>query len=186
MIETYREWTPRIQGDISVLDQLQSTWAASQVRSVVQAVIDAEAPIHKDKLARAVAGAFCLSRVSEDRKRAIQRLVPSEHRHEGDKDFYWPRGVDPATWRTVRSPENGASRPLDEVSLVEVGNAMVIVAEQTGGILGDELMREALNLFGGRRRTQAINARLDRALDRALGEGLLSRAVSGVISVAHR
>jgi hypothetical protein len=186
MIETYREWTPRIEGDISILDQLPSTWATDQVRAVVRAVIEAEAPIHKDKLARVVAGAFCLSRVSEDRKHAIQRVVPLEHRHEGDGEFYWPRGVDPAAWRTVRSPYNGVNRSFEEISLVEVGNAMLIVAEQTGGILGDELKREALNLFGGRRRTQAINARLDRALDRAVSEGLLAQSVSGVISVAQR
>jgi hypothetical protein len=186
MIQTYQEWTPRIEGDITILDQLPSTWAANRVRAVVRDVIEAEAPIHKDKLAKVVAGAFRLSRVSDDRKRAIQRLVPSEHRLDGDKAFYWPPGVDLAAWRIVRSPDNGASRPLEEVSPVEIGNAMLIVAEDTGGIVVDELKREALNMFGGRRLTPAISDRLDQALNRALNDGLLAQSVSGVISVARR
>ena len=186
MIQAYREWSPRVEGDLSILDQLPSMGATNQVRMVVHAAIDAEAPIHKDKLARVVAGGFGLSRVSEDRKRGIQRAVPSEYRREADGDFYWPRGVDPSEWRVVRSPNAGQSRPLDEVSLVEIGNAMLVVAEQSGGILDDELKREALNLFGGRRLTQAVSARLDQALDRALSEGILTKLSTGVISVARR
>ena len=186
MIQVFKEWAPRVEGDVSILDQLPSTWAASRVKMVVHAAIDAEAPIHKDKLARVVGGAFGLSRVSDDRKRAIQRVVPSEYRRDSDTEFYWPRAVDPSQWRVVRSPNAGESRPLDEVSLVEIGNAMSIVAEQTGGILADELKREALNLFGGRRLTQAVSARLDQALDRALGEGVLTRTGADVISAAAR
>jgi hypothetical protein len=186
MIAAFQEWSPRVEGDTSILDQLPGTWATSQVRMVVHAAIDAEAPIHKDKLARVVGGAFGLSRVSEDRKRAIQRVVPSEYQRENDVDFYWPRAVDPSQWRVVRSPNSGESRPLDEVSLIEIGNAMSIVAEQTGGMSSDELKREALGLFGGRRLTQAVSARLDQALDRVLREGVLIKTGTGVISAAAR
>ncbi|MDQ1551934.1 MAG: hypothetical protein QOD50_1356, partial [Actinomycetota bacterium] len=62
MIAAFQEWSPRVEGDTSILDQLPGTWATSQVRMVVHAAIDAEAPIHKDKLARVVGGAFGLSR----------------------------------------------------------------------------------------------------------------------------
>jgi hypothetical protein len=186
MIHQYQEWNAQIHGDISILDQLPGTWASGRVRTVVQAVLDAEAPIHRDKLARVVASAFCLSRVSEERKRAIQRLVPSEYHRDADREFYWPRDVDPAEWRIVRSPRAGESRALEEVSLVEIGNAMLVVAEQAGGMSREELRREALGLFGGRRLTQAVTSRLDRALDRAVSDGLLREAASGVISVAVR
>ncbi|WP_263993281.1 DUF3320 domain-containing protein, partial [Mycolicibacterium fallax] len=150
MMQPYQEWVPRIEGDVSVLDQLTSGWAKERVRLVIKAILDAEAPIHKDRLARLVGGAFRLSRVTEERKRAIQRVVPPEYRREGDRDFYWPLDVDPMTWRVVRTPSSGESRPLDEVSLVEIGNAMAIAAEQSGGMRVDELKREALNMFGGK------------------------------------
>ena len=73
---------PRVEGDVTILDQLPSLGATNHVRMVVHAAIDAEAPIHKDRLAKVVAGAFGLNRVSEERKRGIQRVVPSEYRRE--------------------------------------------------------------------------------------------------------
>jgi hypothetical protein len=177
MLQTYREWAPRIEGDVSVLDELPGASAKTQVRAVVHTVIGAEAPIHPDRLAKVVAGAFGLHRVAEGRRRSIQRVVPSEYKRNDGEGFYWPTDVDPATWRVVRCPADGDSRPLDEVSLTEIGNAMVVVAEQTGGIERDELKREALGLFGGRRMTAGIEARLDAALDRAVQKGML--VVSG-------
>lgn len=36
-------------------------------------------------------------------------------------------------WRILRQPPAGVSRQLDHVSLIEIGNAMVIVADQTRG-----------------------------------------------------
>ncbi|ODR03479.1 DNA helicase [Mycobacterium intermedium] len=177
-IQTYREWVPTIAGGVNVLDELPSPGAKTRVRAVVQAVIEAEAPIHRDRLARLVAGAFMLNRVSEDRKRAIQRVVPSEYVREGGENFYWPLGVDPRTWRIVRCPRSGESRRLEEISLVEIGNAMMIAAEEAGGIDTEELKREALNMFGGKRITQAISARLEDALKHALAQGYLVRSGS--------
>ncbi|AWT52246.1 DUF3320 domain-containing protein [Mycolicibacterium smegmatis] len=182
-IRTFREWSPRIAGDKSVLDALPSPWAKSQVLTVAREIIEAEAPIHRDRLVKLVAGAFGLGRVNDDRRRSIQRVVPTEYRRDRD-DFYWAAGVNPDEWSLVRQPEAGGSRPLDEVSLIEIGNAMSIVAEQTGGIEREELKREALALFGGRRVTQAIGARLDDALKLAVDRGVLRVSPSGLVLVA--
>lgn len=182
-IRTFREWSPRIAGDKSVLDALPSPWAKSQVLMVAREIIEVEAPIHRDRLAKLVAGAFGLGRVNDDRRRSIQRVVPTEYRRDRD-DFYWGAGVHPDEWSLVRQPEAGGSRPLDEVSLIEIGNAMSIVAEQTGGIETEELKREALALFGGRRVTQAIGARLDDALKQAVDRGVLKFSSSGLVVVA--
>ena len=79
----------------------------------------------------------------------------------------------------VRRPMTGASRPLEEVSLIEIGNAMLIAAEESGGSEKDELKREALALFGGRRLTAAVSDRLDEAIDRAVARGLLRLSSTG-------
>ncbi len=120
---------------VSVLDEIHTSYNRSHVVKIVESIIEAEAPVHKDRLSRLVGGEFGLSRFSEDRKRAIQRVVPQEFTPVDDIDFYWPTGVEPQTWRNVRVPESGESRPIDEVSLNELGNAMVVVAEQSGGAL---------------------------------------------------
>ena len=153
--------------------------ATAHVSRIINTVIEAEGPIHQDRLAKVVAGAFGLNRVSEDRRRAIQRVVPRQYRRPDGEDFYWPLDVDPSSWRMVRRPMTGASRPLEEVSLIEIGNAMLIAAEESGGSEKDELKREALALFGGRRLTAAVSDRLDEAIDRAVARGLLRLSSTG-------
>jgi len=180
-VTEFREWSPHVEGDISVLDSLPSQWAKEAVRRVAEAVISAEAPVQRARLAKLVAGAFGLSKVNDDRRRSIQRVVPTEFTRSGDDDFYWPSGLQPETWRTVRVPRDGRNRPLEEVSLIEIGNAMLIVAEQTGGIEKEDLKREALAMFGGKRRTQGITARLDAAMQQAVERGLLSVTGSGLV-----
>src|SRR5690606_36400460 len=91
-IRAFEEWSPRIAGDKSVLDALPSPWAKSQVLMVAREIIEVEAPIHRDRLAKLVAGAFGLGRVNDDRRRSIQRVVPIEYRRDRD-DFYWGAGV---------------------------------------------------------------------------------------------
>lgn len=182
-IRVFSGWTPRVAGDKSSLDELGNAWAKDQVTRVIREIVDAEAPIHRDRLAKLVAGAFGLGRVNDDRRRAIQRIVPAEYRRKDDAEFYWPVDVDPASWKLLRQPKSGVTRVLDEVSLVEIGNAMVIVAEQTGGVEREEIKREALALLGGKRVTQAIGARLKAALQRALDVGVLKLSPAGVVVV---
>ncbi|ULN42475.1 DUF3320 domain-containing protein [Mycolicibacterium crocinum] len=177
----YSPWMPVVIGGINVLDEIHTSYNRSHVVKIVESIIETEAPVHKDRLARLVGGAFGLSRVSEDRKRAIQRVVPQEYTRADDADFYWPTGTEPQTWRTVRVPETGESRPIDEVSLVELGNAMVVVAEQSGGAMKDDLKRQAMALFGVKRMGAAVTTRLDAALERAVAVGKLRVLPSGVV-----
>ena len=184
MIQVYRPWTPHIFGDVSALDQMSPSRPSSspRVNAAIVAVVEAEGPIQPDRLAKLVASSFGLNRVSADRRRAIQRMVPADFKREADECF-WPRDIDPDTWRVVRRPGEGTSRPIEEVPLLEIGNGMIVVAEQAGGIGDDELRREALNLLGGRRKTEAVDDRLDAALKRALARGVLRQADSGLIFV---
>jgi hypothetical protein len=181
-VKRFDEWVAPWDGDKGVLDALWSESAKIRVTGLIRAAVEVEAPIHRDRLAKAVAGAFGLGRVNDDRKLSIQRLVPQEFGRKADPEFYWPAGVEPDSWRIVRRPREGSSRPLEDVSLVEIGNAMIVVAEQSGGIAADELKREALNMFGGKRITPAIGARLDDALKRALANGVVRQSPSGVVT----
>lgn len=187
MIQTYRPWVPRTLGDISALDQISvyaSPSTSPRVRAAIATVVEAEGPIVPDRLAKLVASSFGLNRVSADRRRAIQRLVPTEFWRNRD-ECYWPNGINPETWRVVRCPSEGTSRPIEDVPLIEIGNGMIVVAEQAGGINAEELKREALNLLGGRRITQGIKERLDAALERALTRGLSRQSDGGLIFVGR-
>lgn len=181
MIRVYREWKPGRLGDVSVLDDLSNYYAKGRVRDAIVSAMNVEAPVHPQRLAKMVAAAFDLTRVNEARQRSIQQLVPADYRRRSGEGFYWPVDVEPENWRIVRQPPPGASRQLDHVSLIEIGNAMIVVAEQTGGIEADELKREALNLLGSRRITQTVGMRLGHALTAALKRGVLRENGSGLI-----
>jgi hypothetical protein len=186
MVQTYQEWTPTRLGDISVLDSLHYPQMRSRVFDAIVSAMTLEAPVHPHRLVKLVAAAFDLTRVNENRSHSIQRLVPADYRRQGGEGFFWPIGVEPATWRIVRRPPQGVSRQLDHVSLIEIGNAMIVVAQQTGGIDPEDLKREALNLLGSRRVTPAVRARLGDALDAALKRGMLRQNGSGwIVSDSH-
>ena len=63
-------------------------------------------------------------------------------------------------------------------------DAAAVIAEQSGGIAVDDLKRDALAMFGGKRITQAIGARLDEALARALTSGVLTLQASGIVGTS--
>ncbi|CAJ1581898.1 DUF3320 domain-containing protein [[Mycobacterium] wendilense] len=182
-LTNFETWTPVVIGSVSVLDDIHTSYNRSHVVKIVESIVETEGPVQRDRLAKLVAGAFGLGRVNSARSKAIQRVVPAEYARTDDREFYWPRGLEPGTWRTVRTSKRGEGRPLAEVSLVEIGNAMRIVAEQSGGSAVDDLKRDALALFGGVRITKDIGARLDAALERALAAGVLKQLPSGVVVV---
>ena len=160
----YEEWRPGYLGSVDVLDSLPGQRAAATVSGAVQQAVDAEGPIHPDRLARIVAAAFGLQRVTDERKRTIQRLVPVVLKPEDGEGFYWPTSIRPDEWRKFRTPSLDGARPLEQVPLIEIANAMAVEAERSAGMSADELKRAALNLLGGRRITAAIGQRLDAAL----------------------
>jgi hypothetical protein len=184
MVQVYREWKPGRLGDVTVLDDLPIAYAKSQVYDAIVSVMTVEAPIHPRRLTKLVAAAFNLTRLNESRHRSIERMVPVDYRRPTGEGFYWPIGIEPEEWRVVRRPAEGVSRQLEHVSLIEIGNAMMVVAELTGGIESDDLKREALNLLGSRRITEAVGLRLNFAINKALERGVLRQNGSGVITNA--
>ena len=84
----------------------------------------------------------------------------------------WPRGTAPEHWTGFRS---GADRPLEHVPLREIANAMATIARASAGISRDELHPATLAVFGGRRVTATLTARLDAALHLGVLTGRLIR-----------
>ena len=178
-VRPFVPWSVTTWGGVAVLDALPSRSAAEQVRAALVEVIAAEGPISRARLVRLVAESFGLSRVSGNRATAILGLIPDAHARPGDEQFAWPVDLDVATWRDVRTSTSGESRPLESVALEEIANAMAVVAELGGGVREDEIKREALRLFGGKRMTTQISERLADALTAAVATRRVELAPSG-------
>ncbi|MCR2808419.1 MULTISPECIES: hypothetical protein [unclassified Microbacterium] len=128
----------------------------------------------------------CLSRGSVDIA-SWYRCLPYEYLRTTDKTCAWPTGIDPLDWREVRRSQPGDGRNLDHVPLEEIANAMAVVAELGGGMSEDELKRQALALFGGKRLTVGVSARLADGLQRGLDTGRLECEERGLFrAVEHQ
>ena len=78
---------------------------------------------------------------------------------------------------SLAPPDYG--RPLEHIALREIGNAMASLCPDAAGMEDQELAAEALAIFGFKRRTPAISARLDAARKAAISRGVLRRGPSG-------
>ncbi|SNS42153.1 Protein of unknown function [Geodermatophilus saharensis] len=169
--QRFRTWAPKPAGDRKVLDGLVDPRNARLVTRVLAAGLRAEGPVHRDRLVRLAAGAFGLTRVGEARRDALLALLPA---HTLDGDVVWPASLDPATWTVYRRQSASSVRPLEQVPAQEVGNAMVALCREAGGLGHDELFLRTAEVFGYRRRTPSLAPLLTAALDRAAASGRLT------------
>jgi hypothetical protein len=185
LVVDFEPWTPGTLGTIAVLDNLPLTSASRVVAQAIAAAVAAEGPIHITRLAKLVAAAFGLNKVSNARAQAILKAMPPELKPKTLEPFVWPAETDPALWRMVRRSASGDNRVLEYVPLVEIGNAMRLLVLAHAGMPEIELKREALAVFGGKRMTEQIGARLDEALRRASSSGILRRSETGLIQIEN-
>jgi hypothetical protein len=167
-------WHPRLAGDRSCLDDPSNPRSAAAIRAVISEIAAAEAPMHCDRLARLVGGAFGLGRVRQDRVTAILSLLPSELQREPRSGFIWPAEVDIHAWPGFRRSTQQDGRPLEHIALQEICNAMVALVDVARALQRRELLRETLAVFGSRRLTEGIRLRLETALHQALQNGRLA------------
>ncbi|HTK67703.1 MAG TPA: DUF4011 domain-containing protein [Pseudonocardia sp.] len=179
--EVFVPWPGGHFGSVDTLDALPSPAAAHRVTAALAAVINAEGPIHTDRLARIVGNGFELGRVVGARRTAILRHGPDGAVRDRNEPVIWPKSINPDTWTGYRTTPDGVDRPLEHIALREIGNAMVATARASAGSDRDDLYREVLALFGFKRRTAGIVARLDSALHLAERTHRLTIQPSGLI-----
>jgi hypothetical protein len=170
----FAAWPATQRGERQVLDNIAfSPFARRQVQTALVEVVEHEGPIHVDRLARLVAASFDLSRVNAARVNSILENLPSEHLKGHEPDVAWPADVEPSLWIGYR-PDPSGTRPIEQVSLREIANSMRALCVANAGVGKDELVREALAVFGFRRLTPGVSARMLMALGFALSSGLLT------------
>ncbi|SFT95151.1 Part of AAA domain-containing protein [Geodermatophilus amargosae] len=164
----FRPWAPKPAGDRKVLDALADPRNARLVKRVLTAGLKAEGPVHRDRLVRLAAGAFGLTRVTEARRDALLALLPDG---AVDGEIVWPEALDRETWTAFRRQAASGVRPLEQVPVPEVGNAMAALCRAGGPLTQDELLLRTAEVFGYRRRTPSLAPLLAEALARVTAAG---------------
>ncbi|MEA3549227.1 DUF4011 domain-containing protein [Pseudarthrobacter sp. C1] len=169
----YKPWAVRSFGPVDVLDNLGSQRAAAAVREAMRSIVDAEGPIHVERLAKLTCAAFNLNKVNTQRMNSVLRLLDRKV-HQRDADgFVWDATVDRDAWEDFRPSGPETARKPEHISVVELRNAMVEIVRTSGGISVAELHRDTIRVFGGKRLTAGVTARLNEGLQYGVDTELL-------------
>ena len=148
MQEDYVPFVTDVLGGRSSLDALVAGRRMDRIQDLMRQIVAVEGPVSVRRLARLVAHAHGLVRVLDERLVQLARVVPAELRRDDEEGFVWPERRDPLQWKGFRHFDGPTKeRPLEEVALREISNAMVYIAGNAMGIGVDELF----NLPGLRR-----------------------------------
>lgn len=179
---TWEPWEVTLMGDPDILDRLRTKDGQQKVRAVVEDIVDAEAPVHIERLAKLVGYSFGLKRVSKDRVKSIVHQVKKSSVFRDAADFVWPENVEPGRWLLYRSCTDG-EREFDQVSPVELANAIVAELTAKGGTPVDALRYVVLNAFGRKKVTKNAQLQFDKGLEQAREFGRVTET-GGVVSLA--
>ena len=183
--ESYSPFIPRQEGGLSVLDGVKrrSPRHAAAVQDVMRRIVTEEGPLSEARLFLLTAQCFGMTRPSVYRVRDMAAIIPSDLRRDPEERFVWPDERDPLRWSGFRTWEGVLKeRPLEEIPLRELANALVAIARSAMGIDLDELLKQTLTVFNGTRLTEVPRRRLMAALQVAQDRGQLN--VSGDIVTA--
>lgn len=159
----FEPWEPVLVGDISVLNDLPKVAAKQKVRAVAAEIVEAEGPIHLDRLAQLTAASFGIGRLHANRAAKINHQVKAAGLTIDKAKFVWPDGVDPDLWQEFRPNTSQVDRPFLFISPVEIANAMRFLKNRKPGLSSAELDCATLRTFGRKRRTQQFATHLAKA-----------------------
>ncbi|WP_344803853.1 DUF4011 domain-containing protein [Microlunatus ginsengisoli] len=166
-----------------VLERLDDDAGARQrVAELMAAIIAESGPISVERLGRRVVRAYGRTRLVNERRAQVRALLSPDVRRDREEGFVWPAERDPRDWTGFRTSDDLKVRPLADIALVEIANAMAHVAAQAMGIGEDELFRQTYKLFGGNRLTEPARERLAAAL--SVGVARERLAVRGEVVTA--
>ena len=163
-------WVPVVVGEQDDLDSMRTNRVKENVRSLIEDIAEAEGPVHQDRLARLVGLGFGFSRLAPARMKRILGQVSKASVTVDAEGFVWPGGIDHSQWLIHRTGDDSI-RPIEQISPVEIANAMTAVVKDDASVSGAEMQRRTLQQFGRKRATKAVKAQLELGLALAKATG---------------
>ncbi len=154
-----------------VLDQLLDPTTREYLVEVVREIVATEGPVLAARAARHIGRLHGLDRVREVRVQAIVAAIGDSLPLSAD-GFYFPFESKPDSYRGWATAEAGV-RKVDEISLVEISNAMAQVARVGLGASREELVTASASALGFLRVTAGIRKRLEGAVIDGVRRGVL-------------
>jgi len=175
LLESVETWTPtkpEYFGSQEYLDYLHDPDIKKAVRAIVEVLTNGEGPVSAERLAKFVASCFGFNRVVSARVAAINGVGFPGHARD-EEGFLFPSGETPANYSGWRKSPAGSGRSIQDVSIRELANAIIAIAEVARGVEPAELVKETSRVFGVQKTSKETAARIDFAIRTALASGEL-------------
>lgn len=126
-------------------------------------------PAYRDDLYRLVLGVFDRKLTQKARSEMDALFTPMARKgfRCDEEGVLWPPNALPSTWRGLRTPhpeDSSTYRKIEQIPLPELVNAAEWVLSRAKVISPEDLARETGAVFGFRRMTERIKAKLDEAV----------------------
>jgi hypothetical protein len=150
-------------------DDLHEPRYETELGRAIEQVLEVEAPIHVDLLARRVGAYFGIGRLSAKVVERVREIAATRARvgDDADPDAVWRIDQDAATLPPVRAAAGAAEtrRDADEIPLAEVAAAAAIVLARNVGMGVDDLARETARVLGFSRLGDKLQKRMRAGID---------------------
>ena len=170
--ETWRPLAVQIIAEQQYLDNLGNKGIREGVQKVVITLAEVEGPVSYERIGKFVANCFGFNRVVPSRIAAINGVV-SANQAKDQEGFRFPPGVKVEEFQAWRKSEPGEGRSADQISLVEISNAMRDICKVAGGVRFEQLVKETSKVFGIQKMSNQILARFESAVAWGVANGRL-------------
>lgn len=151
----------------------------ARVKSEMLDLIEKEGPISQNRLLDMMRVRYGIGRLTLNRRTALLEALDGPRFVQSHTRFYWPRGVDQATWQFVRTP--AGDRSIADISGRELENAVVRMLNGAPDGLDWSVLQAELNtLFGFGRTGRNITGAYHSVVDGLVAQGRVQREDSVV------
>lgn len=175
LLATVPDWHELLSSVIAgqeYLDYLHDKRIQTAILELVAELTQVEGPVSKQRLAKFVASCFGYTRVVTSRVEAINGMHFPGHARD-QEGFLYPLNVDPRKYDNWQKSELGIGRSAAEISLREIGSAMVAIAKVAQGVSLEQLVKESARVFGIQKVSKDTSARFEQAVKLAFTQARL-------------
>lgn len=160
-----------------------------RVKAGIARIVGEEAPITVGLLARRIAPAWDVARITKKITKRVEELVRAlerEGRIQRQGDVLWRADQDPAGYRAFRCPGEGAEqRKLEDIPDVEIANAAQALLRTCVSLPEEDLAREVARVFGIKRMGKKVQAAAEQGIGLLRKRGVASFA-DGMVTLLHQ
>ncbi len=170
--------------DLGILGTSESFYQSqntAKIRSSIEKIVAAEAPISKKLLSKKLVNAWQMTRVGSKVDSIIEgnlNAIPLKLSRTNNELFIWHVEQDPNTYSQFRVSETD-KRTMDDICQQEVANAVTDILRNQISISKTDLIRETAKLFGFSRLGATIETSVSAGIEEAVKRGHISVAEDG-------